>query len=165
MSLGTRVVIIGNSGSGKTTLARDLSLLLDCRAYDLDRIHWQQGVGIKRDESQAKSMVSAVAAEPRWIIEGVFGWLAAVALPFATSLVWLDMPWTVCSEGVVSRGPSTGSTPEQHAELLAWAEAYWHRSTSTSFAGHRALFDNFVGDRYRLVQRSDTAALLAGNRK
>jgi len=110
-------------------------------------------------------MVSAVAAEPRWIIEGVFGWLAAVALPFATSLVWLDMPWTVCSEGLVSRGPSTGATPEQHAELLAWAEAYWHRSTSTSLAGHRALFDNFVGDRYRLVQRSDTAALLAGNRK
>jgi adenylate kinase family enzyme len=162
MMLGPRIVIIGNSGSGKTRLARDLGLLLDCRVHGLDRMHWKQGFGIKREEGEAKSMVSAVAAEPRWVIEGVFGWLAAVALPIASSLVWLDMPWTVCREGLVGRGPSTGATPEQHAELLAWAEAYWLRSTSTSFAGHSALFANFAGDKHRLMRRSDTIARLAG---
>ncbi|QDM28468.1 ATP-binding cassette domain-containing protein [Tardiphaga sp. vice304] len=162
MMLGPRVVIIGNSGSGKSTLARDVARRLDCRAHDLDRIHWQEGVSVKRDEDQAMSMVSAVASEPRWVIEGVFGWLAAVALPFATSLVWLDMPWTVCSDGLASRGPSTGATAVQHAELLAWAEAYWHRSTSSSFAGHLTMFDSFDGKKHRLLERSDISALFAG---
>ena len=161
MMLGDRVVIIGNRGSGKSTLARDVGRLLECQAHDLDRIHWQVGIGLKRDEDQARSLVSAAAADPRWVIEGVFGWLAAVALPSATSLVWLDMPWTVCRDGLASRGPSVGATEAQHAELLAWAEAYWRRSTSSSFAGHRDMFDNFAGAKHRLMKRSDVAALLA----
>ena len=162
MMLGDRVVIIGNSGSGKSTLGRDVGRRLDCQTHDLDRIHWQDGVGFKRDEDQARRLVSAAAADPRWVIEGVFGWLATVALPAATSLVWLDMPWTVCCDGLASRGPSAGATEAQHAELLAWAEAYWHRSTSSSFAGHLAMFDSFDGEKHRLLQRSDIAALLAG---
>jgi adenylate kinase family enzyme len=161
MMLGPRVVIIGNSGSGKTTLAGELGLLLDRQVYDLDRIHWQEAIGVKRDEAHAKSMVSAIAAEPQWIIEGVFGWLVAEALPFATSLVWMDLPWIACREGLDGRGPSTGATIEQHAELLAWAEAYWRRSTSTSFAGHLALFEAFAGEKCRLIQRCHAKALLA----
>ena len=162
MMLGPRVVIIGKSGSGKSTLARNMARLFDCRAHDLDRINWQEGVSVKREKGQAKLMVSAVASESRWVIEGVFGWLVAGALPSATNLVWLDMPWTVCRDGLASRGPSVGATAAQHAELLAWAEGYWHRSTSSSFAGHLAMFDRFDGEKHRLLQRSDIAALLAG---
>jgi hypothetical protein len=71
------------------------------------------------------------------------------------------MPWTVCRDGLTSRGPSIGATTAQHAELLAWTEAYWHRSTASSFAGHLAMFDSFDGEKHRLLQRSEIAALLA----
>jgi adenylate kinase family enzyme len=58
MTLGSRVVIIGNSGSGKSTLAQELAQRVGALAIDLDHIHWQASPGIKRDEDAAKRMHS-----------------------------------------------------------------------------------------------------------
>jgi adenylate kinase family enzyme len=44
MTLGARVVIIGNGGSGKSTPAQDLARRIGVPAIDLDRIHWQDKV-------------------------------------------------------------------------------------------------------------------------
>jgi adenylate kinase family enzyme len=161
MILGPRVAIIGNSGSGKSTLARELAESMAAPAIDLDHVHWQNKVGLKRDEDQAKAMAAAIADKPSWIIEGVYGWLAEVALPCAVSLIWLDMPWSVCSESLARRGPSRGATADEHAAFLAWAEAYWQRKTSSSFSGHLALFESFEGYKLRLTSRSDVAELIA----
>ena len=160
-TLGDRIVIIGNSGSGKTTLARALAARTGAPAIDLDPIHWAGQVLTQRDEGEARAMVAARAAEPAWIIEGVYGWLAEVAFPRATSLIWLDLPWPVCRDGLDRRGPWRGASAEQHADFLAWAEAYATRTTPTSFAGHKALFDGFVGCKHRLQSRSDIAALVS----
>lgn len=161
MTLGSRVVIVGNSGSGKSTLAQHLAQRLGAPPIDLDHIHWQNRVGEKREESLATDMVVEAASKARWIIEGVYGWLAAAALPFATSLIWLDLPWTVCSEGLLRRGPWNGATADEHQAFLQWAEAYWQRTTSSSFAGHLALFENFSGPKLRLQSRPEIDALLA----
>jgi adenylate kinase family enzyme len=162
MAAGSRIVIVGASGSGKSTLARALGARMDAEVIDLDRIHWLDKVGVKRDEGDAKRMVSALAASSSWIIEGVFGWLSEVALPRATSLVWLDLPWSVCREGLAARGPWSGASVEQHADFLAWAEDYWRRETPSSFKGHLALFDAFVGPKWRLQSRHATATWLGG---
>jgi adenylate kinase family enzyme len=159
-ALGSRVVIIGASGSGKSRLAKALAVRLGCEAIDLDRVHWQDGVGSKRDEGETRAIVAACAAQPRWIIEGVFGWLAEVALPSATSLIWLDLPWSVCREHLERRGRWPGATADQHADFLAWAAAYWQRKTPSSFEGHRALFDRFEGARWRLESRADIARFI-----
>ena len=161
MTLGERVVIIGNSGSGKSTLARALAQRIGAPAFDLDPIHWQDRVGVQREEALATAMVRDLAGKPRWIIEGVYGWLAEAALPFATSLVWLDLPWSACSEGLSRRGPWKGASAKEHADFLEWAEAYWQRTTPTSFAGHLALFQNFSRPKRRLKSRSEIDALLA----
>ena len=158
--LGPRVVIIGNSGSGKSTLAKALSPLLDVSPIDLDRIHWLDKVGVKRDEEQAKAMVASLAEQSRWIIEGVFGWLAEPALPRATSLIWLDLPWSVCREGLAARGPWSGATSAEHEDFLQWAEAYWRRKTPSSFAGHLALYEGFAGRRIRLESRAEADRFL-----
>jgi adenylate kinase family enzyme len=160
-TLGSRVVIIGNSGSGKSTLAKALARPIGAPAFDLDPIHWQDKVGVKRDETLATGMVVEIAGRPQWIIEGVYGWLAAAALPFATSLCWLDLPWIVCSESLSRRGPWKGASAAEHEAFLQWAEAYWQRRTSTSFSGHLALFENFVGPKIRFEQRSEIDAFLA----
>jgi hypothetical protein len=156
-AVGSRVVIVGASGSGKSTLADVLGARMAVEVIDLDRIHWLGKVGVKRDEGDAKQMVSAHAARPSWIIEGVFGWLADVALPRATSLVWLDLPWSACREGLAARGPWPGASVAEHADFLAWAEDYWRRETPSSFNGHLALFAAFNGPKWRLRSRAETA--------
>jgi adenylate kinase family enzyme len=156
-----RTVIIGNSGSGKSTLAEALAVQANVPAIDLDLLHWaDDGYGAKRDEGVARQMVIEVAAKPRWIVEGVFGWLAEVAMPRATALIWLDLPWSVCREGLLARGVRRGGTNADFTELLTWAEAYWHRSTSSSFAGHSRLFENFQGAKHQLRQREEIDQLL-----
>jgi len=164
MVLGPRIVIIGNSGSGKTTLAREIARRGDMAVIDLDRVHWQDEVTVKRDEHVAAAMVTALAAQPRWVIEGVYGWLAAVALPFATTLIWLDMPWEVCLDGLNHRGPWKGASATAHAAFLEWVEAYWLRTNSTSFTGHQSLFDGFAGTKLRFETRAKLAYFLANNR-
>ena len=161
MTFGSRVVIIGNSGSGKSTLARAIARRIGAPSIDLDHIHWQGSYGIKRDEDPAKRMVADAAAESKWIIESVYGWLAEVALPRATSLIWLDMSWNICREGLSARGLRRGATEGDHVALLEWAQAYWQHQTPTSFAGHLALFENFAELKLRLQSRSEIDVLLA----
>ena len=71
----------------------------------------------------ARQKVADLAATRRWVIEGVYGWLAEVAVPRATALMWLDVSWDVCREGLLARGLHCGGTEADFAELLRWAEA------------------------------------------
>ena len=160
--LGPRIVIAGNSGSGKSTLAKLLAQRIVAPTIDLDPIHWHDRVGHERDEKRAADMVVEAAAKPRWIIEGVWGELAAAALPFATALIWLDLPWDVCREGLSRRGPWKAATAEDYQAFLQWAEDHWQRTTTTSFAGHLALFEGFSKTKIRLGQRSEIDQFVSG---
>jgi len=121
---------------------------------------WLDKVGTQRNEAQARELVRAAASEQRWIIEGVFGWLAEVALPSATALIWLDLPWSICRDGLAARGPWRDAAPEAHADFLQWAEDYWRRKTPSSFAGHLALYEGFDRFKLRLHDRSEITALV-----
>jgi len=159
--LTERTVVIGNGGSGKSTLAEAIANLVHIPAIDLDLLHWEEGsYGLKRSEDVARKMVRDISDQPRWIIEGVFGWLADVALPKATGLIWLDFPWCVCRAGLLARGPRRGATSDDTAELMKWAEAYWTRQTPSSFAGHSKMFNDFPGTKLRLKSREHVAQLL-----
>jgi adenylate kinase family enzyme len=158
MILGTRVVIVGNSGSGKSTLARAIGRRTGAPVFDLDNFHWRDSYRSKRDEEVARQLVVDAAAAPAWIIEGVVGWLAEMALPRASGLIWLDVPWSACRDGLSARGPRA-ATPADHAALLEWAEAYWDRRTSSSFTGHLALFEDFRAAKLRLRSWPEIDAL------
>jgi adenylate kinase family enzyme len=159
--MSTRILIIGNSGAGKSVLGHKLANLLALPLVDLDRLHWEDtGYARKRDPDAARQMVAAAAADDAWIIEGVYGWLADVALPRTTDLVWLDLPWDVCREGLMARKASTSRPAEDRQELLAWAQAYWERDTSSSFAGHKRIFDNFSGRKFRIGSRNEAEGVI-----
>ncbi len=161
-ALRERTVIIGNAGSGKSWLATELAGRFGIARVDLDRIHWDdENFSHKRDESAARDLVRAAASQPRWIIEGVYGWLAECAIPRATALIWLDLPWPDCAAGLKARGPWRGVTEDGFREFLAWAEAYATRQTSTSHAGHRRIFDAFAGPKLQLRSRAAVNGLLA----
>jgi adenylate kinase family enzyme len=159
-TLDQRTVVIGNSGSGKSVFAESLAVL--ARIPVIDLLHWEaSGYGRKRNEAAARVLARDAAAASRWIIEGVYGWLAEEALPSATTLVWLDMPWSVCQAGLLARGRRRSGTDADFADLLAWSEAYWTRQTSSSFAGHLRLFESFSGIKLRLHGRHEVQDLLA----
>ncbi|MCK1491045.1 adenylate kinase [Bradyrhizobium sp. 180] len=159
--LTKRTLVIGNSGSGKSTVAQALADLAHIPAIDLDLVHWEEGgYGRERNEDVARKMVLDISGQPRWIIEGAFGWLAEVALPKATALIWLDFPWNACRAGLLARGLRLGATSHDGAELMKWAEAYWSRQTSSSFAGHSKMFNDFSGTKLRLESREQVDQLL-----
>jgi adenylate kinase family enzyme len=152
------IAIIGNSGSGKSGLAAKAGSALKLPFYDLDRLHWQED-GRKRDEAEARLLVARHANTSDWIIEGVYGWLVETALPRAKVLIWLDLPWAECREGLLRRGAQHGETENDQAALLAWAGEYWTRTTSSSFAGHLQLYETFGGGKIRLRRRADVSTM------
>ncbi|MBS4045974.1 MAG: adenylate kinase [Alphaproteobacteria bacterium] len=158
VSLPDRSLIIGNSGSGKTTLARAISNSHHHPFIGLDRIHWEEGgFAQKRDEQAARRLTREAAAADRWVMEGVYGWLSEEALPRAQALLWLDLPWAECRAGLLDRK----TNQPIDAELLLWAEQYWTRDTSSSFAGHQRLYEGFAGDKLQFNRRDDVAAFIA----
>ena len=86
----TRTLIIGNSGSGKSWLAKRLAEQLHVPWVDLDQIHWVSDErSIARPRAEALAMARIAADEPRWVIEGVYGWIVSELIHRATALVWL----------------------------------------------------------------------------
>jgi adenylate kinase family enzyme len=152
-----RVTIIGNSGSGKSTLAERVGAALLLPSHDLDHLHWHAD-GRKRDEVEAKALVAEIATGPAWIIEGVYGWLAEVALRRATALVWLDLSWAECQDGLLRRGLRRGMTQSDQEALLVWASTYWTRNSPSSFRGHERLYDKFSGPKWHLQSRAELSA-------
>jgi len=161
-ALAQRTVVIGNSGSGKSDFAESLATMVHAPVVELDLLHWEDaGFGVKRNEENAVQMVSDAIEAPLWIVEGVYGWLAEVALSNATALVWLDLPWSVCRQGLLARGPRRGASEASFAALVKWAEEYWERRTSSSFDGHLSLFHGFCGEKLRLRDRNEVRELLS----
>lgn len=154
----TRLVIIGNSGSGKSTLANAIGAATTLPVHDLDLTHWREGR--KRAEASSRALVGDLASSDGWIIEGVYGWLAEVALPRATALIWTDLAWSECLDGLLRRGLRRGMSAPDQTALVAWAQDYWTRRTPSSFVGHGRIFDGFDGGKLRLTTRQAISDLM-----
>lgn len=153
----SRLAIIGNSGSGKSTLARAIGGQFKLPVHHLDSIHWE-ALGVQRDDEAATRMVRGIAATDAWIVEGVFGWLVEAALPSATDLVWIDLSWEDCRDGLERRGPVQEGSSSAFDELLSWANGYWVRTTSSSYAGHSSLYESFQASKLRISTRLELTA-------
>ena len=154
-----RTIIIGNSGAGKSTLAAVLAERGGSSHVALDDIYWDGPAAVKkRVEPAAKQLTTEAAAAPRWVIEGVFGWLVEVAVPRANTLIWLDLPWSECQAGLEARGPQYSPSPAEYEALLAWAADYWQRQSSSSSAGHAKICAAFAGHKITLRSRAEVAA-------
>lgn len=165
----SRIVIIGNSGSGKSYLAEQLARIWNLPVISLDSLFWLPGsfYGEKRPAELVHAELSAKKQDEHWIIEGVFGELAALVLDRTDLLVWLNLPWADCQAALRARGYKYSDDTERvkleesFGRLLAYAEAYYNRSDSRSRSGHAALHEAFPGSKYRFTDREQVNAFLA----
>jgi adenylate kinase family enzyme len=151
----TRTLIIGNSGSGKSWLAQRLAERLQVPWTDLDRIHWLSDEhSIARPRAEALAMARIAAGQERWVIEGVYGWIASELLPRTTTLIWLSVADEVC---VANNRQREINDDERLIALLEWAGSYRQRDDSSGYTAHQRLFEGFTGTKMRLTDRTEIA--------
>jgi adenylate kinase family enzyme len=163
-----RIVIVGNSGSGKSYLARELSAKLGHDVVHFDEYFWEPGgFNKKRPAEVVHSEIKRLSKGEKWIMEGVFGELAATALENATAMVFLNKSWEECKGALIGRGSEsskqldTAAAEKNFQDLLSWAEAYTQRENSRSLIGHTNLFTDFTGAKFELRDRPSTSDFIS----
>ena len=151
----TRVVVIGNSGSGKSAVATRIGTALKLPTHDLDALYWLSP-GEARPSGEAKALAAEVAAGSGWVVEGVWTELLEVALARATVLVWLDLSWDECLQGLLQRGPHYGYDPTNRADATALADAHRER-----LPGQAQLYGDFSLRKTHLRTRQEVTAFTA----
>jgi adenylate kinase family enzyme len=148
-----RTLIIGNSGSGKSWLAQRLAERLQVPWTDLDRIHWLSDEhSIARPRAEALAMARVAAEQERWVIEGVYGWIASELLHRTTALIWLCVADEECVANIRQR---EANDDERLIALLEWAGSYRQRDDSSGYTAHQRLFEGFTGTKMRLTDRTE----------
>lgn len=97
-----RIVLIGSGGSGKSTLARQLGEKLNLKVYHLDAIFWKPNwVGVPKEEQ--RKVQNELVKQEEWIIDGNYGGTMEVRLNAADTIIFLDLPRTICVLRVFKR--------------------------------------------------------------
>src|SRR3954465_11108008 len=163
----SRYVLIGNSGAGKSTLAMRLTREEGLEHLDLDTLAWQPVVPPRRRAlpDSAREIESFLGSHDRWVIEGCYADLVALALPRCTRLIFLNPGVQACIANARERPWEPHKYASKEAQdanlemLIGWIGDYENRRDELSLASHRALFDRFAGDKRELTSRAAIAEL------
>ncbi|HYO62783.1 MAG TPA: DNA topology modulation protein [Pyrinomonadaceae bacterium] len=97
-----KVLVIGSGGSGKSTFAQRLGRRLDLEVIHLDRHFWGAGwVETPRDEWARR--VEELTARDAWVMDGNYGGTLAQRVAACDTIIFLDLPRSVCVWRVVRR--------------------------------------------------------------
>src|ERR1051325_11561095 len=97
-----RVLVIGSGGAGKSTFAARLGERTGLPVVHLDAHYWRAGWReTPREEWDAR--VDELLAADEWIIDGNYGGTLARRLAACDTVIFLDLPRTLCLWRVVKR--------------------------------------------------------------
>jgi adenylate kinase family enzyme len=97
-----KIAVIGSSGAGKSQLSRSMGEILGLPVIHLDKEHWLPG-WVEPPKNEWRSRVEELVKGDSWIIDGNFGGTMEIRLAAADSVVFLDLPRTLCVWRTVKR--------------------------------------------------------------
>lgn len=155
-----RYLIMGNSGSGKSTYAKHLAILHKLPHLDLDSIAWQANAPTtRRPLSESKALIDQFTdANPHWVIEGCYSSLLQHVVVQADPLIFLNPGIEACQKNCRARPFEPHKYATKQAQdanlpmLLDWVARYAQRDDEFSLQAHRALFDQFNGNKAEFTQ-------------
>ncbi len=101
-TLPQRVIIVGNTNSGKSTLARTLSQRLNLPYTELDALYWGPN-WTPTPTPILREKITAVARQPRWVMDGNYSMARDIIWHYADTLIWLDFPLPVILYRLIRR--------------------------------------------------------------
>lgn len=156
-----RIAIIGCGGSGKSHLARELAAALGVTPLHLDTLYYDTDWNpLPKDEFAAlqRDLVTA----PRWVIDGNYASSLPIRLAAADTVIFLDLPASICLCGIVQRRLRHGGGQHQAIgvyDRITWNFVRYILGYRRSMAPRvRALIARHAGGAELVVLRSRRAA-------
>lgn len=97
-----RVAVVGCAGAGKSTFSQQLGEVTGLPVIHLDRYFWKPG-WVETPTERWREVVTALASEERWIMDGNYGSTLDLRLPLADTIIWFDFPRRICLYRVLKR--------------------------------------------------------------
>lgn len=132
-----KILVIGSGGAGKSTFARRLGEMLGLEVIHLDTAYWRPGwTPTPKDEWARK--VEELCRGESWVMDGNFSGTLEPRLDACDTVIFLDLPRTVCVWRVLKRAVMYRNTPRPDMaegcrekfdlEFLLWVWNYPARS-------------------------------------
>jgi adenylate kinase family enzyme len=132
-----RIMVIGSGGAGKSTFSNRLGEILGIEVIHLDQEYWRAG-WVEPPKDVWRRKVEELVGGGEWIIDGNYSGTLDVRLAACDTIIFLDLPRTVCLWRVLKRvAASYGETRPDMAEgckeqfdlkFLLWIWNYASRS-------------------------------------
>ena len=97
-----RIAIIGPGGAGKSTLARQIGAKTGLPVIHLDAHYWRAG-WVEPPKDTWEQAVRGLTESEAWVMDGSYGGTMEIRLEAADTILFLDLPRTVCLLRVVLR--------------------------------------------------------------
>ena len=158
-----KILVIGSGGAGKSTFSRRLGERLGLEVIHLDTAFWNPGwVATPKDEWARK--VEELIARESWVMDGNFSGTLDVRIAACDTVIFLDLPRTVCLWRVLKRAVmyrnarrpdmAEGCREKFDLEFLLWVWNYPKRSRPKVLA----LLGRHAGDKKIVRLRSSAEA-------
>lgn len=155
--IGERLLIFGNCGAGKTYLAARISRQYSIQLLSLDEIYWRDDSCTRaRSSKWGCRQIKELSSKYSWVIEGVYSHLIKLAVPRATTSIWLDYSYESCLENIRIRGELS------NPYTLSRVEEYYTRNTGSSWKSHNQIFQDFNGKKLRITSKGMMSGLIKG---
>lgn len=164
-----KVLVIGSGGAGKSTFARRLGATLGVAVIHLDSHYWKPG-WVESQKAEWQETLEGLLAGDSWVMDGNYSDTLERRLDVCDTVIFLDLPRTVCLWRVLkrtfrhwhtSRPDGAEGCPEQFSPaFLLWVWNYPKRSRPKVI---RRLEDNAGGKKIiRLRSRAEVEKFFAG---